>query len=164
MKATKLLVELQRAAFELKLEDGQLLCRSRQRGPIPEHYQQQIARCRPDLTALVMIDTGLPAGTRLFLEGEKSALCWPEDALQWTWEGGSTWIATADRPLPPCEPALHPRSGRQCRQCQQPLPVVSWQVGKNDEQRLRLQCQRCGAFCGWLRKDSRNPNLIWRTV
>jgi hypothetical protein len=164
MKATKLLAELQLAALELKLRNGKLQCRSLRHGSVSKYYRRQIDKCRPGLLALVMADSGLPPGTRLFFEGDKSALCWPEESVQWTWEGAPSWLFTADRPLPPCEPALHPRSGRRCRVCQQALPGVSWQTCMNGEKRLRLACQRCGVFCGWLKKDPRNPDLIWRTI
>jgi hypothetical protein len=106
----------------------------------------------------------LPPGVRLFVEGEASKLCWPEEAVQWTHEGAATWFYVSERPLPPCEPALSPRSSRRCPKCSQKDVQVVWFTCKGGKQRLRLQCRLCGAFAGWMRKDPRNPDLVWRTT
>jgi hypothetical protein len=175
MSAAALLARLQLGGVELKLDGGRLLCRSKRPGAVPQYFRHQIARCRPGLLALVTAEQGLPPGTRLFFErdvlpdggggrGNGSVLCWPEEATRWTWETATAWLSTADRPLPPCEPALHPRCPRRCPQCNQKAITVSWQACANDERRLRLQCKECSACCGWLRRDPRNADLIWRTT
>jgi hypothetical protein len=175
MNAAALLVRLQLGGVELKLDGDRLLCRSKRPGAVPQYFRHQIAKCRPELLALVTAEQGLPPGTRLFFEGDVppggggsrgngSVLCWPEEATRWTWETATAWLYTADRPLPPHEPALHPRCPRRCPKCHRQEVRVSWQVCKGGKQRLRLQCQACNAFCGWLKRDPRHPDLIWRTI
>jgi hypothetical protein len=157
-----ILAEMRTSGVELKVESGKLLCRSPWWGEVPDHLRQKAARYRPELMALLTAERGLPPGVRLFFQAENAALCWPEECFLWTWEGAPSWLFASERPLPPCEPSLHPRSPKRCKQCHQ-LPGLSWQTCANGEKRLRVECKACGAFAGWLKQDPRNPELVWRT-
>jgi hypothetical protein len=162
MSYSALLAELRMSGVELKVESGRLFCRSPWWGSVPEYLKQLATRHRPALLALLAVEQGLPSGTRLFFQAEDAALCWPEEAFLWTWQGAPSWLFTSERPLPPHEPALSSHNPRRCPQCHQE-PRVSWQTCSKGEKRLRIECRACGAFAGWLKQDPRNPELTWRT-
>src|SRR5262245_24026612 len=130
-----LLAELRLSGAAVWAEGTRLLCRGAKDAP---DLKRQGSGQRKELLALLTAEKGLPAGTRLFFEADSARICWPEEAVLWTWQGAPGWVYTADRAPPSCEPALSPPARKRCKQCGRRQLRVSWQTCCNGERRLRV--------------------------
>jgi hypothetical protein len=163
MTAGELLSALRGLGVTVRAEGDNLRLRG-PAGAVLAVFRDELVARKAELLALLR---GPPPGARLFFQRQADAkVCWPDEAEMWSWERGPQWFYTKDRPVPPCEPAVCPRyfigGHSRCGRCVRVALRVVWQTCKGGEQRLRVECQVCGGFVGWLALKPDNPALEWR--
>jgi hypothetical protein len=160
----ELLAALQ--AHGVRLEaDGDRLAYSGPLGGLTDELRAEMTTRKAELLDLLR-PPAPPAGTRLFFQDTKGAICWPENAAIWTYEGGPRWWYTKEHPVPPHEPALAllPWKSRRCPGCSGRKLRVTWQECGEGEKRLRVECVACGRFVDWLKRKPDNAELEWRAT
>jgi hypothetical protein len=160
--AWDLLARLHALGASVQAEDGRLAVRVTV-GGLPDELRALVGAHKNDLLALLR-PPAPPPGSRLFFEGEKGKLCWPEEAERWTWEGALRWYYTREHPVPPCEMALAPHVRKRCPNCSRIAFRVVFRDIKGGKRQLQCRCVACDALVCCLPQEPGNPDLGWKAA
>src|SRR5262249_45695163 len=149
--AWDLLARLHALGASVQVEDGRLAVRVAL-GGLPEELRALVGAHKDELLALLR-PPAVPPGARLFFEGEKAKLCWPEDAERWTWEGAPRWYYAQEHPVPSCKPVFAPHVKRRCPSCSGVAMCIAWREIKGGKRQLQCRCAACEALVCCLPQD-----------